>query len=275
MEIFQTIWNVLTTPNEGLTKLLIAPTTILELIVTMLLYTTILNVSSTKKQKILYIIILSTWSIFSSILLDSTISSILNMIFFPIAIMYFFKVSFFTSIVSEIISFFSIILSETLFLKLYLEIFNLTPEFANTTPLYRISFALLIYLFIFSLYKLAKSFHININLLDNIDKKSKVLLIISLFLGIFNIFIQNYINSYYSDILPIIVTVLSTFTLLAFFIIGLYSISKTTQLQLTSQNLEEAQLYNKSLKILHDNVRAFKHDFGNIVQAIGRLYNFK
>ena len=67
------------------------------------------------------------------------------------------------------------------------------------------------------------------------------------------------------------ITILSSFTLLAFFVIALYSIIKTSQLQLTSENLEEAQLYNKSLKILHDNVRAFKHDFGNIVQAIGRI----
>ena len=51
----------------------------------------------------------------------------------------------------------------------------------------------------------------------------------------------------------------------------MYSVSKTTQLQIAQQNLEEAQLYNKSLKILHDNVRAFKHDFSNIVQAIGRI----
>ena len=33
--------------------------------------------------------------------------------------------------------------------------------------------------------------------------------------------------------------------------------------------LEEAELYNKTLQILHDNIRAFKHDFWNIVQGIG------
>ena len=34
------------------------------------------------------------------------------------------------------------------------------------------------------------------------------------------------------------------------------------------QNLDK-KLYNKTLSTLHDNIRGFKHDFNNIVQAIG------
>lgn len=33
-------------------------------------------------------------------------------------------------------------------------------------------------------------------------------------------------------------------------------------------NLEEAQLYNKTLQMLQDNTRAFRHDFSNIVQGM-------
>lgn len=269
MEIFQTIWMALTTPNEGLINILSIPLTIIELTVCMLLFTTVLNINTTRKQKFIYVISLYAWSFFSNMLLDSTISSILNMIVLPLAIMFIFKQSFLNSIIAEIISFFSVIISESIFLKIYLEIFNITPEVANITPIYRISFVLVMYSFIYLLYVLVKCSHFNITMLDNIDKKSKFLLIITFLLGIVNIFIQNYINSYYSDILPVATTLLSSLSLLAFFIIGLYSVAKTTQLKLASQDLEEAQLYNKSLKILHDNVRAFKHDFSNIVQAIG------
>ncbi len=34
-------------------------------------------------------------------------------------------------------------------------------------------------------------------------------------------------------------------------------------------NLEEIKLYNKTLTILHDNIRSFKHDFANIITGIG------
>ena len=37
----------------------------------------------------------------------------------------------------------------------------------------------------------------------------------------------------------------------------------------TSKDLETEKLYNKTLTLLHDNIRCFKHDFNNIVQSIG------
>ena len=38
---------------------------------------------------------------------------------------------------------------------------------------------------------------------------------------------------------------------------------------MTTQKLESAEAYNNTLRILHDNVRGFKHDFDNIVTTIG------
>lgn len=274
MEIFQTIWTALTTPNEGLISILSIPLLFIEATVAMLLFTTILNVNARTRQKIMYVLTLSTISGLSNFLFRGY-SMILVMLLWPVIIMSIFKISFLKSIVAEIISFFSIILSESLFLRIYLYIFNITTDIANTTPIYRISFALIMYLFIYILYRLAKCFNFNVSLLDTIDNKSKLVLTFNIILGIITIFVQNYLNSYYSDIIPVVITLLSTLTLLTYFFISIYSLTKTTQLQITTQNLEEAQLYNKSLKILHDNVRAFKHDFSNIVQSIGRICSNK
>lgn len=270
MEIFQTIWTALTTPNEELINYTVIFFSLLEVTVVMLLFTTILNITASLKQKFIYVLTISTASTILNYLLPD-LAAPLNMLLLIFLKVKIFNISFLKSIFAEIITFFSVILSETLFLKIYLEIFNITAEIANTTPIYRISFALIIYSFIFILYRLAKHFNFNITLLDNMNTKNKILLSISFILGITTIFIQNYVNSYYMDLLPSYIIILSTFALLAFFVISVYSISKTTELDVTSQSLEESQLYNKSLKILHDNVRAFKHDFSNIVQAIGRL----
>ena len=40
-------------------------------------------------------------------------------------------------------------------------------------------------------------------------------------------------------------------------------------LQKTKDDLEQEKQYNKTLQILHDNIRAFKHDFANIISGIG------
>lgn len=61
----------------------------------------------------------------------------------------------------------------------------------------------------------------------------------------------------------------SLIALLIYFLISMYSLSRTNKLEITAENLEEERLYNKTLTILYDNIRGFKHDFNNIVQAIG------
>ena len=57
MEFFNTIGQVLTTPNEGVANIVCAPLIIIEAIVTMLLFTTIFHITTTKKRKIIYVFI--------------------------------------------------------------------------------------------------------------------------------------------------------------------------------------------------------------------------
>ena len=69
--------------------------------------------------------------------------------------------------------------------------------------------------------------------------------------------------------MPIIITFLGFISLLAYFGLSLYSLTRALKLILTTQKLESAEEYNNTLHILHDNVRGFKHDFDNIVTTIG------
>ena len=100
-------------------------------------------------------------------------------------------------------------------------------------------------------------------------KKNKILFFITATLGLTSICCQIYILAFYSDKMPIAITILSMLSLLAYFVISMYSLINTNKLNVTSQSLEEAQLYNKTLILLHDNMRGFKHDFHNIVQGLG------
>lgn len=271
MEIFQTIWTALTTPNVELIKILSIPLIFIEITVTMLFFTTILNINSNKKQKLLYIFITSAWTIFSNILIPKQISVFINMIIPILLMMIIFRLSFLKSIIAEILPTILIALLDTIFSKIYLIFFNVTQSEAIIIPIFRITGALIIYLTIYCLYIIMQHFKLNISLLDNMTKKNKYILLFNFILVIITISTQFYLIGYYNEILPFSITLLTLISLLAYFFVSMYSLYRTTQLQLTEQSLEEAQLYNKSLKILHDNVRAFKHDFSNIVQAIGRI----
>ena len=53
------------------------------------------------------------------------------------------------------------------------------------------------------------------------------------------------------------------------FIFTIICFSRTIRLEIVTQDLEQEKLYNKTLSLLYDNIRGFKHDFSNIIQSIG------
>ncbi len=269
MEILQTIWTALTTENENLISIFSIVFTFLEITTAMFLFCTILNFSASHKNKILYIILFSLSSIFTGFFVPVPYNIFINLVVQISLIVLLFKTSILKAIIALLIPFIIFVITESLVFKIYLLIFNVPFDNVMLIPIHRIPAILAIYLIVFCLYKLAKHFNFSIKLLDNMDKKSKLILTINAILGIISIATQATLNTYYSDNLPLLITILSTISLLTYFIISIYSLTRTTQLQLATQNLEEEKLYNKTLNLLHDNIRGFKHDFNNIVSAIG------
>lgn len=269
MEIFQTIWMALTTPNEGLINILSIPLTIIELTVQILFSTTVLGIKFTRKQFLLYIFSMSVISILSSTPLLYGISKFINVIMCPVLIILIFKTSILKGILAEVLPLVVMAVLEPIYIKIFTVVFGIQYADISSIPIYRVLLVSVMYLSLYFLYRLFKHINFNIQLLDNMDKKSKIILVINSIFGIISICAEVYLFKFYSENMSYIFTIISLISLIAYFFISMYSLTKTTELQITEQNLEEAQLYNKSLKILHDNVRAFKHDFSNIVQAIG------
>lgn len=271
MEILQTIWTALTTPNEMLVQLFGIPFVFIEITTSILLAITLLNIASNKKQKILYVIILSSITIVLNFYIPDPFKVLIRLFIIPLTIMIIFKTTFLKSIIAEILPMLISLIIETFFSNIYGILFNISYEDITFIPIYRESIVALIYLSMYALYRLFNKLNFNINLLNDMDKNNKFILTINFIIGIVAIFFQLYLVNSYSNILPMQMVLLTTMCLLIYFFLSIYSLIRTAKLEITTQNLEQAQLYNKSLKILHDNVRAFKHDFSNIVQAIGRL----
>ena len=270
MEFFQNLWTILTTPNEYLTNILVAtPLVVLDVWLGMLLFTTVLNIKVTNKQKLLYICSLSIITFFSRMFIPNPYATFVNIIALPLLVIFIFKTSILKSIISELLPLITTVLLEAVFVKFYLTLFNISHDVALYTPIYRLIIMLSIYLVIYLIYRFAKYLKLHINLLDNMDKHDKILLSLNFILAVVFICAQLYLTTFYSNNLPLFITLLSVLALIAYFMISLYSLSRTTKLEIVSRDLEESKLYNKTLSILHDNIRCFKHDFSNIVQAIG------
>lgn len=111
--------------------------------------------------------------------------------------------------------------------------------------------------------------YLNMQSFFQMNKKAKILCVAGFFLAITIIVLQTFIITFFNYVPSILVRVTILITLASFFFTILFSIHKSIKLADTLQYLEETNLYNTSLKMSHDVIRAFKHDFSNIMQALG------
>ncbi len=269
MEIFQTIWNTLTTENQMLINIINIPMLIIELTVSMLLFTTVLNISATKKQKILYVVILGAIGLITSWTVPTPYNTFINIIACPILVYFLLKTDVLKAVLAELIQYIIFVIIGSLLLNLCITFFHISADTILKIPLAKILNSLAIYLIAYIIYRIFKRYNINIDLIVNLKKKDKLILVINIIMGIITVALQSYLISLYNQFIPLYMTIIGVSILLIYFLFSIYSIARTNKLEITTENLEEEKLYNKTLTILYDNIRVFKHDFNNIVQSIG------
>ena len=268
MEILQTIWSSLTTENPTLTNIIGIPSIFLEVFISMLLFTTLLNINATKKQKWMYVLIVSCFSIISRLFIPSPYNTFCNLIVIFLIIFFVFKTTILKSFVCLLLPSIIAAAIETILSKLYLVVLNIDYISVINIPINRFCITLIIYCIMFLIYLLIRYLKVNIAKFEIFDKKKKILLIINIIFGLILIATQIYVTYFYSSILPIYIVIIDIISLVSYLVISLYTIFTVSKLETTSMNLEEATLYNKTLQMLQDNTRAFRHDFSNIVQGM-------
>ena len=269
MELLQTIWNALTNENEVLMNIVSVPCTILEVYLYTLLFTTILKIQSSNKQKILFVAILSAISLFNTFLGIAPFNNIINVIVFPLLIILIYKTRILKAVLSQITVYILVVIVSVLAVSLYSGILNITIGVCSIIPIHRICVSILMYLGLFLIYRLCKKHDINISLFENLNHANTAHLILNFIIGSIGIGFEYYLLFNYIDYIPHFLVFLSLFFMSFYFALSIYSLLRTNDLEKTTQKLEEEKMYNKTLNTLHDNIRGFKHDFNNIVQAIG------
>lgn len=269
MEILNNIWNAISTPNEGLLTIVSIPLMFLEVTLAMYLFMYLLNIKGNKKQKIIFVVFHSIQGLISIAIIPSPFNSIVNYIIMTIMICIIFKVNIIKSLLAVIIPTIIQVLIGALTLNPFEKITQVNFDEARLIPIYRLPYMLINYTIMFFIILFIKNKNIYLNILEEFDKKSKIFLIISLMLGLFVLILQIIIMAFYTNELPIIISFLSFITLLSFVILMIYTLTRVIKLTTTTKQLENAEEYNKTLQLLHDNVRCFKHDYDNTVATIG------
>lgn len=269
MEILNNIWMAISTPNEGLLNILTIPLFFVENYLIMVLFISILNIKSTLTQKLVYVSLMSIISMFTTYFITSPFNIVFNYFMMIIIALCVFKTSLIKSSICIVLAGIIFSLTGSLILNPYITILDISANELMIIPLYRMIYMIIIYSIIFIISIILKNRNLKINFIEDLDKRTKYIIVINIILGIITFIVQSIITFYYIDNLPVIITFLSFISLLAYFSISIYSLTRIFKLVITTKKLESAEEYNNTLRILHDNVRAFKHDFDNIVTTIG------
>lgn len=269
MEILNNIWLAISTPNQELINAITIPALIMENTLIMLIFLSILKINANTKSKLLYILLGTCFNLISMFLLPAPFNIFINYLA-PIILSYFiFKSSLLKTIFSIVLALVSFNLIGILILNPFLTIFQISSSELTTIPIYRISYILIIYCISSIEILIIKFKDLKFNFSSDIDKKNKIIIISNLCFGIITIIIQSITLFYYVDTLPIVITLLNFISLLAYFALSIYSLTRILKLISTTKKLESAEAYNNSLRVLHDSVRSFKHDFDNTITTIG------
>lgn len=270
MNVLNNIWLALSTPNEELIKLFSIPLLMLiETPLSLALISNMFNIKFDLKQRLIYIFSIGLIGVISSLFISWPYNIVFNYATAFIILYFVLKIGFIKSFIATLFPSIIFNLIGNLLANPYFDFFKISYEEANTIFIYRIPFFLLNYLIVFILILVLKYRKVTLNILEDFDKKTKSIIAINFVFGFITIFLQGILSSKYIDILPIEFTFFNFIFLLAYFCLSFYSLAKIMKLVKTTKKLESAEEYNKTLHILHDSVRGFKHDFDNIVTTIG------
>ena len=270
-QFFNNIWLALCSENASLLNILMIPINIIESYLSMKIFLIIFNVNASKKQTMLYVISTVIVSRLNAYFMIEPFNVLLNYISIIILTKLIFGFSILKCFLSLITSSFVFGIISTFIQKPYITLLGITAESLTTVPIYKLSFLMILYISIYILLlllKKLKNINFSFDVFDSLDKKTLRILYANIFIGFLTLGIQLINTTFYMDIVPYIITILSFILLIAFLILSIYSFTRIIKLANTRRDLESAEEYNKSLEILYDNVKGFKHDFDNIVSTL-------
>ena len=260
---------ILTNENPILIKLITILFSVSEAYLFYRIFSVLLDIEN-KRKCMIFIAIMSSIAILSAFISNSLIRDIISILSFVLSMILLFKQNIKNTFIAVIVSYLCALVSEAISNSIFVYVLNLKLEDFLYKPLYYFFILLLNILIIFAI-------SIGIKKIKRkntkYEKKSKISLnatiVVNLILGILTMTLETYLFSVYLNIIPFHLLLFILLSSLIYFIISLFSLIRTNILERTTEDLENEKLYNKTLTILHDNIRGFKHDFNNIVQSIG------
>lgn len=254
------------TDNDLVFSILYSPITLVTCFFCIKLCCQLINIKITLKQNIISALLFGILLIIGKLYLPISYYRILSLIILPFIFIFIFKSNITQGILADVIMYIIVVSINTIFSHVYCQTYGIEKfKEGIKIPIYKI---MLMSTYIIAYYiTKAKNTSITINESIPSDEHKRILLLS--ILGLLALTLQLWQSIYYSNKIPIILNIGNTISILLYFTLSISNIMKISHINKSNSDIAVLQEYNSTLKILNDDVRAFKHDFNNIIQSIG------
>ena len=230
------------------------------------LFSCLLKSKSSKKEILFYIVAMTLSTAINTFCVHSLFNDIISIFAFVLSVKFILKYTIKNTVIAIVVSYLSALVAEFIVDAFIIYVLHLSIENVYPIPIYyfiamlcEIFFILLFYVFLSKL----KDLHLKVKISFTAST------VINFILGILTMILETYLFSTHMDVLPLSLSIIIILSSVLYFVITMITLLRTNRLEKTQEELENEKIYNKTLSLLHDNIRGFKHDFNNIVQAIG------
>lgn len=173
-------------------------------------------------------------------------------------------------ILSVAISAIIVICADTIFSKIFCLAFHSLDSYINLMYSYKYKLCLVISIAIVRLILcyIVKHKKITINIAETLSNKNRNTIIAISIIGVALIFFNTYEMAMYITNFPYSIFILDLVSLITYFIISVKDIIRITKIEEQNEKINNLECYNKTLSIMYDSIRGFRHDYSNFIQAL-------
>lgn len=228
---------------------------------------TLFNLKINKKRKLIFLTVTTLVDTINRIYLPVQYFRIISILTLIICMYYILNKNIEIIVIFNVLNSVLLVTGEIIFSNVFKIIYPINNyEYDIYITMYRLLSLIFVTLLFSIVFFIVKKFNLKIDLKNVSSSKNKKLIILE---GIVccNIIFLNSLGLVFLEnkfIIPI--------AIMDIIVLGYYYLRDTTKLNkidASKLKIENLEFYNNNLNVMYDEIRSFKHDFGNIIQAMG------
>ena len=230
----------------------------------------VFKIETTKNKKIKIIMLDVMSRLLTTILIPAPYYRAVNIVVSIIILHKVIGLSVEKCILGTVMNSISVVCAEVIFSKVFCILFTEVESYqiGMYDPKYKFCLIASISIFRIILCYIVKKNNLCINISDELSKKNRNKIIIISIIGSAIIFFNTVEMTIYISDFPYSIFILDIVSLIIYFYISTKDIMKIEELEEKDRKIENLESYNKTLSIMYDSIRGFRHDFANFIQAL-------